>query len=217
MSLILDALRRADAERVRGAVPGLHTPQAAPPVARPEAPSRLPFVLTAAVLGSAAVVGTALWWGQRGTVAPRPAVVATAPAPVPAPAPAPAVVEPPQAPPPAAPTPPAPAPAPLSLPAPAPPVPPAPAPAPLPAAAASAALPARVPLLQDLPPAIRQQLPQLSVAGASYSADPAYRMVIVNGQVLREGDEAAAGVVLESIAPRQVVLRGQGRRWAVGY
>jgi len=230
MSLILDALRRADAERVRGAVPGLHTPQAAPPVARPEAPSRLPFVLTAAVLGSAAVVGTAAWWGQRGTVAPGPAVVATAPAPVPAPAPAPAVVEPPQAPPPAAPTPPAPAPAPLSLPAPAPPVPPAPAPAPAPrpaavvqaekappAAAASAALPARVPLLQDLPPAIRQQLPQLSVAGASYSADPAYRMVIVNGQVLREGDEAAAGVVLESIAPRQVVLRGQGRRWAVGY
>ena len=74
-----------------------------------------------------------------------------------------------------------------------------------------------MPLLQELPAEVRQRLPQLSVAGASYSANPAYRMVIVNGQVLHEGDEAAAGVVLESIAPRQVVLRSAGQRWAVAY
>ena len=71
MSYILDALRRAEAERSRGAVPGLHTPVIAGAGAAPVAPLR------AGPLGggSAAAVGLALilaaaavggWWVTRG-------------------------------------------------------------------------------------------------------------------------------------------------------
>ncbi|WP_370590610.1 general secretion pathway protein GspB [Xylophilus sp. ASV27] len=71
--------------------------------------------------------------------------------------------------------------------------------------------------LHELPEAVRQQLPALSFSGATYSANPLYRMVIVNGQVLHEGDTAAPGVVLERIEPQQAVLRFKGYRYAVGY
>jgi general secretion pathway protein B len=68
-----------------------------------------------------------------------------------------------------------------------------------------------------LPDAVRQQLPALAFSGATYSANPLYRMVIVNGQVLHEGDTAALGVVLEKIEQQQAVLRFRGYRYAVGY
>ena len=247
MSLILDALRRADAERERGAVPGLHTPQPMPPVAPGPVSVRTPVIVAALVVCAAAAGGGAAWWHLRTPAGTTPAVVSVAPvaAPLPAPAPAPAVI--------AAPVVAVPAPVPVPLPAPAPtpvavaetppparkteaPVaaakpatparaalpPPVQAPTPEPAppapvTPAAPVAPPRPPLLLELAPATRQQLPQLSVSGASYSADPAFRMVIVNGQVAREGDAVANGVVLESIAQRQVVLRGLGQRWAVPY
>lgn len=214
MSLILDALRRADAERSRGAVPGLHTPQAMAPVALPAAlpaaRSRWPGLVAAFVAVGGLLALGAAWWHGRVLVAPvARVVVAPAPAPVvlplpaPVPLPAPAVV-------------PEPAPAPLAAPAPVRKVEPV-VPKPAPAVPRAVVAPAAVSLLQDLPAAVRQLLPQLTVAGASYSANPAYRMVIVNGQVLHEGDEAVSGVVLESIAPHQVVMRRQGQRWGVSY
>jgi len=247
MSLILDALRRADAERGRGAVPGLHTPQAAAVLEAPQRRPRWPLV-GAALVGGMVAAGGAVWWLR--SPAPAPAPVATMASPAPAPAlptprdapaagasanreaPAPSPMPAPEVPqtalpsprieplplrpatPVVTPAPPAPPPAPPPpaqppVPAPTKPPPPAPAPADAPAT--------KVPLLQELAPGVRQQLPTLAVSGASYSADPSYRMVIVNGQVLREGDAAAPGVVLESIAARQVVLRGHGHRWAVPY
>ena len=70
---------------------------------------------------------------------------------------------------------------------------------------------------QDLPEAVRQQLPALRVAGATYSADPRLRMVIINGQVQQEGERVAPGVVLETIRPKEVVLRAQGYRFTEKY
>ena len=70
---------------------------------------------------------------------------------------------------------------------------------------------------QDLPENVRQQLPALTVAGATYSENPRYRMVIINGQVVQEGDTAAPGVVLETIRPKEVVLRAQGYRFTERY
>ena len=64
---------------------------------------------------------------------------------------------------------------------------------------------------------LRQQLPALAISGATYSENPQYRMVIVNGQVLHEGDTAAPGVVLEKIRQKEVVLRTQGQRYRMGY
>jgi len=75
----------------------------------------------------------------------------------------------------------------------------------------------RVGTLAELPDTVRQQLPALAISGATYSENPQYRMVIVNGQVLHEGDTAAPGVVLEKIRQKEVVLRTQGYRYAAPY
>lgn len=68
MSYILDALRRADAERGRGGVPGLHT-QATPvpgslPAERPSASASL-VVVVAAVLVVAAFAAGGTWWTMQ--------------------------------------------------------------------------------------------------------------------------------------------------------
>ena len=105
-----------------------------------------------------------------------------------------------------------------------PPIPPQPAEPPVPAKPApraAVAVPAAAPpdavRRQDLPENVRQQLPALTVAGATYSENPRYRMVIINGQVVQEGDTAAPGVVLETIRQKEVVLRAQGYRFTEKY
>lgn len=99
MSYILDALRRAEAERGRGAVPGIHT-QALP---TPGAPADRPGSANLVLVGAAGVAVAALaaggtWWAmQRNADVPgAAAVVATAPPKpaLPVPAPAPVVVAP---------------------------------------------------------------------------------------------------------------------------
>jgi len=69
--------------------------------------------------------------------------------------------------------------------------------------------------LADLPPAVRNQLPSLQLAGLTYSSNPQHRMVIVNGQVLHEGDTAAPDVILERIETGQTIWRFQEWRYAV--
>ena len=63
--------------------------------------------------------------------------------------------------------------------------------------------------------ALRTQLPALKVTGATHSNNPAYRMAIVNGQVLHEGDQAAPGLVLERIEPGRTVWSFRGYRYGV--
>ena len=226
MSYILDALRRAEADRQRGAVPGLQDqPQPLPaPAAAPADDPRRTGLWALAGAGLLAAGGAAAWWWLKlpgpapvapvAVMTPAPAVAPTAlPAPV-APAPAvlssmPAVA--------AAPVPASPA---LVLP----PIPPQPAEPPVPAKPApraAVAVPAAAPpdavRRQDLPENVRQQLPALTVAGATYSENPRYRMVIINGQVVQEGDTAAPGVVLETIRQKEVVLRAQGYRFTEKY
>ena len=214
MSYILDALRRAQAERGRGSVPGLHTP-AAPVAGLPVAasPARGP-VWALAALASAAALAVGGWWLWR--TQPRADVVAAQAVPVPV-APSPPPMPEPAPPPPPAPRPPAPAPRPAPKPAPteappkaaAPALPPA---APKPAASASAA---PVFAQADLPPAVREQLPTLQLAGVTYSANPLHRMVIVNGQVLHEGEQAAPGLMLERIEQGRTVWAFRGYRYAL--
>lgn len=230
MSYILDALKRAESERSRGAVPGVHAqPQAA---THPAAKGHGGVVWIAAGVIALALVGALVWWfaGRGAAPVPPPVVAAVAPAEVsaprvqePSPPLAPAVERP------AAVLPPIPVvPAVPAIPV-APAVPvvsplPAPAqatqPAPGPKAPAATKVPAeqpRVSPLAELPDTVRQQLPALAISGATYSENPQYRMVIVNGQVLHEGDTAAPGVVLDTIRPKDVVLRVQGYRFAMKY
>ena len=89
------------------------------------------------------------------------------------------------------------------------------APEPKPARPAPQATQAPVFAQADLPPAVREQLPTLQLAGVTYSTNPLYRMVIVNGQVLHEGDQAAPGLVLERIEPGRTVWAFRGYRYAL--
>lgn len=233
MSYILDALRRSQAERERGQVPGLD----ARPTAVAAVPSAPPGQRWRRVgLGALALVGAGLmllWWLRAVLpAAPTlPAVVASAERPAPA-VPLPTTLAPATAPVPA------PVPAPVQVPAPAtlptvvsahvpPPaavvLPAAPAvaqtrPAPGTAAAAApvpaASAPARTPLAA-LTPAQRRELPPLVLGGSIWSDSALGRFVIVNGQVVREGETAALGVVVERIEPKAVLLRWRELRLEV--
>lgn len=235
MSYILDALKRADAERVRGQVPGLH----AHPLNEPGTGERggaAPRWALWAGIGVGAVVLAALAWrmgADANAPVPAPLPPATpAPEPLAQAAPPPAVVA--QTTPPAvAPAIPSYAPAPAAatrppvkdarpaaqtLPAPATQVPPPPTvqapPAPLPPAAPANA---RVPMLSELPASLRQQLPALAVSGSVYSDDAASRFIMLNGDVVKEGAQPAPGLVVERIEPKSAVLRFKGERFRLPY
>jgi general secretion pathway protein B len=223
MSYILDALRRAEAdrERERGQVPGLHTQPLPGREAQRAAGRRRWLPWAGGGLLLLAGIGAGSWWAsgpQEVAPPPPPAPAPLAAAPEPAPS-APAVTPPLASPPPpqtaAADSPylaPAPPPGTVAAPPPAPVVAarPAPVPAPPPAAPAPEA---RIPRLAELPESTRRELPKLAISGSVYSDDPASRMVIVNGEVLREGAKLGADLVLEQIGPRELVLRFKGQRY----
>lgn len=261
MSYILDALRRADSERERGAVPGLRAQPVPAPGPAPRArssPGLWPW-LTGALVVVAAASGAA-WWGWHDGRAPlagsanRVAAEVRGSVPDVAPLPGLPKVEVPRAATVAAPEAVAPA---IVLALPNPPaatVPPqrGPLPPSTPQTAARASTGAstfpdraggaatttaredpaaglrppaasppptdgRVPALSELPDGVRRGLPALVVSGATYSETPAHRMLIVNGQVVREGEEPAPGVVLERIQLKSAILRHKGTRFSMPY
>lgn len=240
MSYILDALRRADAERERDPARGIHAqPMTA---AGTRGPLRMPAWGLAAAAGLVALVaGAALWEREPSVVteatAPlaMPAAVPSAP-PVPVTVPAPPVptvatsVSPP-APPvlprertagraSAKPVPAAPPAAKVT--AAATPAATAPGAAPIAAPVAAPAAPAgpaadRIFAVAELPAEVQRELPKLTISGGVHSENAAQRMLIVGGQVLGEGAEVAPGVTLDQIRPRIAVLRFRGYRYSVGY
>ncbi len=227
MSYILDALRRAEAQRERGAVPGIH---AQPGATRPAHAGRErggnPLWWALAAL--AVVAAASLAWLLSGRAAPREVVVAPpapvvvaspAPAPAPAPAlpPAPVAVPPPQASPApatAAKTETARARAAASRPRAA-----APAASAAPVQNAAPPTPAapRIYTREELPGDIRGQLPQVKISGSSWSENPAHRMLIANGQVFHENEKISADLTVEQIRAQAVVLNFRGYRYLVPY
>ncbi|MDE2372079.1 MAG: general secretion pathway protein GspB [Burkholderiales bacterium] len=225
MSYILDALRRSQAERERGRVPGLEARSAA---AAPAPAERPPVAWLG--WGLAALLLLA-WGGWALRPAPEVPIAPVAPVAAPAaatpvaaaPAPRPALPIVVSAPPVQVPTPLQPgaqstapasalAPTPSPTPSPAPKATPSPAPAPLqplpqPHPQAAAPLP-----WSQLTPEQQRAWPALAMGGVIWSENAASRYLIVNGQVVREGEFAAPGVVLERIGPKSAVLRRQGER-----
>ena len=64
----------------------------------------------------------------------------------------------------------------------------------------------------SLPDAQRAALPPLVWSGVVYAERADQRLVVVNGQVAREGESLAAGLQLLQIRPKSVLLRWQGQR-----
>ena len=226
MSYILDALKKADAERERdaAAVPDLHA-QADTAARDAGSSARYPLWLLLALGAALLVLGLLAWrWliAAPADVA-LPDVQAQAPAPAPAPAPASQAIATPPAPAPLAPPaiaayrpPPARA---AALPAVAAPPKPtaaaAPTQSPKPASIASAATQARLYQLAELPADIRAQLPALAVGGSVHSPKAGSRIVILNGQVFREGDQPVAGLTVEQIGLKSTVLAFRGARFEI--
>lgn len=73
----------------------------------------------------------------------------------------------------------------------------------------------RVPLLSELPDDARRQIPKLAFGGLVHSAQPASRMLIINGDVQREGSTVAPGLTLERINPKSAVFSLRGQRFEV--
>jgi general secretion pathway protein B len=191
MSYILDALRKADSDRERGAVPGIHT-QAAPSVGADSEARGHSALAWAAIVVSALLVAALAWWFFGRAAEP----VRPAPASVP-----PVVATPPAVLPPV-------------LTAPSPKTPTAVAPR---APAAPASVEPRIYALGELPDTIRRELPQLTVGGSIYSDNAANRFLIINGQVFHEGDKLAPDLWLEQIRLKAAVLRYKDYRYTIRF
>ena len=50
-----------------------------------------------------------------------------------------------------------------------------------------------------------------------HSANPANRMLILNGQVFHEGDQVTPDLVLEQIKLKSAVLVYKGQRYSINY
>jgi general secretion pathway protein B len=246
MSYILDALRKSDQQRQRGAAPTLLAGQAT--AVAPKQPAFLAYGLLAAVLvGAGMVIGWLRPW-QTEHAAPLANVAAAKPpeasmrqsAPVrteivAAPAPEPQVQSATQA------TQIAPAPGPVPVRA----IPPASATTPVksqsPASAGAEALgkpqddvaavsrkAAAVPQqplgtsaadsapaqnvisIAELPLALQQELPAMTISVHAYSGNPGDRLVGINNQMLREGQYVVPGLKLEQITPDGMILGYKG-------
>jgi general secretion pathway protein B len=240
MSYILDALRKSDQQRQRGAAPTL--PAAPAPAAAPRQPAFLAYGLLAAVLvGAGMAIGWLRPWQPEQAAPGRPEPVAAKPlesnprlaAPAPsamAPRPTPEAqvrnVAPPAQ---AAPAPSAMAPA--LVPAKPPPAPAKPEPRSAPAEAdttaprktaapaskqpvgTAAADAARVPSvisMAELPLSLQQELPPMTISVHAYSGNPPDRLVGINNRMLREGEDVAPGLKLEQITPDGMIFGYKG-------
>lgn len=209
MSYILEALKKAEAERKSGVAQGI---QILPPISstyrgQPAWRRPLPWAALAAL---AIALASAAWFAVT-----RNAKEAAAPAPAPAPVqvqPAPRVA------PPAPPVQAEPAPAPkpkekiVKKPAEA-----KPQPVEEPKTAKTQPAEAPVPILQELPEQVQREIPPLAVGGYIYSSSKTDRSVLINQRLLHEGEEVAPGLVLEKMLPNGMVLNYRGYRYRTGY
>lgn len=220
MSYILDALKKAQAERQLGNAPTIHAP---PPVyaAPPEAASRKPLYLGLG-MGAIGLALAAVFLLRQ----PAPAVqVAAQAAPVAAPvvAAAPAPVAPPPEPakPREAPVQPTPTPRPepkAEAPRRAEPVAPeAPEPTRPVLVAAAPAVDENIGALAALPEAVQRDIPKVTFGGYIYSPNPAERLLLVDKMLRREGEEVAPGLVLERLLPKAAIMNFRGYRYRVAY
>lgn len=197
MSLILDALRRSEAERRRGQVPTLLDGSSSP---RARIRSLWPVAL-GGLLGGLLLAGGLAWWLRP---LPMPVTMALPQAPVASEPTAPLVLA--AAPAPAAPPRSAAAAGATAIATPKP-----IAAAALPSASGAPGSAVDDLPISDLPPSQRAALPPLRLSMHVYAEDPAQRFVIIDGQRLRQGDALADGLHLLEVRREGLRLRWQDR------
>ncbi len=236
MSYILDALRKADSERERGEIPGLHA-QTAASLDDSAPTSSVNQKLVWAVAALAAVLVLVLSWliwsrsepqPERPPTPPEQAAMGMRPAPPPT---APQVMAPPVTPPVAGLYPPVNTTPPVAQTQPVMAAPAVPAVQPQAVVAAPPQPKTEVPIarkaaateesklyrLMDLPESVRKDLPTLTIGGAMYSETASQRMLIINSQVLHEGDKISNDLTLESIQLKSAIFRFRTYRYVVNY
>jgi general secretion pathway protein B len=213
MSYILEALKKAQAERQLGETPTIHAPTLEVPAGQGgQRLARKPLAALVAMGLVIAGLGVVVWRQAQVPAAavvtvpvqPAPVVVAAAPVPA-APVPRAADTTPFQVPPAA--------PAPSVVAA-------KDAPSATPAAPQTAAVkPAEEPVqaLRDLPEPIRQAIPPIAMSGYMYSANPSDRLILIDKVLRHEGEEVAPGVVLVALEPKGAVFTFRGYRYRVPY
>ncbi len=70
---------------------------------------------------------------------------------------------------------------------------------------------------RELPEQIQRELPALAIGGYIYSDNPRERQLLVNRRLLHEGEEAAPGVVLETMLPKAAIFNYKGYRYRLAY
>ena len=236
MSYILDALRKADSERERGEIPGLHA-QTAASLDDSAPTSSVNQKLVWAVAALAAVLVLVLSWliwsrsepqPERPPMPPEQAAMGMRPAPPPA---APQGMAPPVTTPTAGLYPPVNTPPPVAQTQPVMAAPAVPAVQPQAVVAAPPQPKTEVPIarkaaateesklyrLMDLPESVRKDLPTLTIGGAMYSAPASQRMLIINSHVLPEGAKISNDLPLESIQLKSAIFRFRTYRYVVNY
>ncbi len=74
----------------------------------------------------------------------------------------------------------------------------------------------RVMALNELPASIQQEIPTISISFHVYSSKPKDRRVMINGEMLGQGEQSASGLSLEEITPDGVILGYKGYRFRHG-
>lgn len=215
MSYILEALKKAQAERALGSAPTLHAValyQADAPARGKGAASLWVGLVVGLLLAASAWV---VWRSSDSGPAQQPPTAATQAAPVAAAAAvAPPVKLAPMPPEPSKPrAAPAAAAAPVLAPASS-----APAMTVAPASAAGLAAPEeKLPTLRELPEAIAREVPAVVIGGYVYASNPADRLLLVDKVLRHEGEELAPGLVLEKLLPKAAVMNYKGYRYKIAY
>lgn len=209
MSYILEALKKAQAERQLGSVPTID----AMPTYNSAAPAPRNKLLWLALVVLALLVGLLLWRQMEMAVPPtvaeasEPVILASAPVAQSTPPPAVPVAVPKAAPVAEAPVK---APRPLVV------AKVQPQPQPQPPAPVVASEPA-FPSLRELPEPIQRQIPAIAIGGYIYSKNPADRLLLIDKSLRSEGDELAPGLMLEKLQPTAAIFNYRGYRYRVPY
>lgn len=67
--------------------------------------------------------------------------------------------------------------------------------------------------MEELPPSIQAEIPALAIQMHAYSKIPRQRLVSINSKILREGEFLAPGLILVRITPEGMILGYKGYRF----